>query len=116
MTTDVSNSLWREADADPKRPALQPLVASETADLIVIGGGILGLATALHAAEAGLAVRVVEAEDIGARASGLNGGQVIPGLKYDPSSLRKIFGEPGGERIAAFAAGTADKVFDLIDR
>src|SRR6185503_9583826 len=89
---------------------------SETVDLIVIGGGILGLVTALHATEAGLAVRVVEADEIGARASGLNGGQVIPGLKYDPSSLRKIFGEARGERIAAFAAGTADKVFDLIER
>ena len=91
-----------------------PLRRSELIDLIVVGGGILGLSTALHAAGAGLSVRVVEAGEIGERASGLNGGQVIPGLKYDPSSLRALFGEARGERIIAFAASTADKVFDLI--
>ena len=57
---------------------------------------------------------MVEAGEIGEQASGLNGGQVIPGLKYDPSSLRALFGEARGERIIAFAASTADKVFDLI--
>lgn len=41
-------------------------------------------------------------------------GQVIPGLKYDPEKLLEMFGQERGEALIAFAASTADKVFDLI--
>ena len=60
--------------------------------MAVVGGGIMGLSTALHAARIGLSVRVVDARNIGEGASGLNGGQVIPGLKYDPEWLLEHFG------------------------
>lgn len=92
-------------------PPVAPLAGDEAADLLVIGGGLQGLSAALHAARRGLSVRVLEArQKLGEGASGLNGGQVIPGLKYDPDHLREHF----GEKAAAFAAGTADAVFDLI--
>ena len=65
---------------------------SEAADLVVVGGGILGLSTALRAVRSGRSVRVIEAGDIGTGASGLNGGQVIPGLKYDPETLIERLG------------------------
>lgn len=101
--------LW--STLSEQHPPLAPLTADETADLLVIGGGLQGLSTALHAARLGLSVRVLEArQKLGEGASGLNGGQVIPGLKYDPDYLREHF----GERAASFAAGTADGVFDLI--
>jgi glycine/D-amino acid oxidase-like deaminating enzyme len=92
-------------------PPVAPLAGDETANLLVIGSGLQGLSTALHAARRGLSVRVLEArQKLGEGASGLNGGQVIPGLKYDPDYLREHF----GERTASFAAGTADAVFGLI--
>jgi glycine/D-amino acid oxidase-like deaminating enzyme len=94
----------------------EPLKASEKVDLAIIGGGILGLSSALHAARSGLSVRVVEAVNIGDRASGLNGGQVIPGLKYDPDRLLQHFGEKRGESLVRFGASLADAVFDLIAR
>ncbi|BBE72801.1 NAD(P)/FAD-dependent oxidoreductase [Oharaeibacter diazotrophicus] len=99
--------------AAPSIPTL-PLGAAERADLVVVGGGILGLATALSAARSGLAVRLVEADAIGRGASALNGGQVIPGLKYDPAELVARFGEVRGRALVDFAATTADRVFDLI--
>jgi glycine/D-amino acid oxidase-like deaminating enzyme len=83
-------------------------------DLAVIGGGIMGLATAFHAARSGLKVQVLEAGKIGEGASGLNGGQVIPGLKYDPETLIEKFGQKRGEALVDFASRTADAVFDLI--
>jgi glycine/D-amino acid oxidase-like deaminating enzyme len=86
----------------------------ESVDLVVIGGGILGLSTALHAAKAGQTVRVLEARRIGEGAAGLSGGQVIPGLKHDPDWLLERFSPLQGERIVDFAAGTADVVFQLI--
>lgn len=85
-------------------------------DLVVIGAGYQGLSTALHAARAGLSVQVIEAGGIGDGASGLNGGQVIPGLKQDPETLLALFGEQAGRRLVEFSAGTADLVFDLIAR
>ena len=74
----------------------------------------MGLSAALHAARLGLSVRVVDAKSIGEGASGLNGGQVIPGLKYDPEWLLEHFGAERGEALIRFAASTADAVFDLI--
>ena len=60
--------------------------------MTIIGGGYTGLSTALHLGEAGHDAVVLEAADVGERASGLNGGQVIPGVKYDPDTLEEMFG------------------------
>lgn len=98
----------------PRSVSVVPLGDRERADVTVIGGGILGLSCALHLARAGRSVRLLEAAGIGAGASGLNGGQVIPGLKYDPDWLLQRFGAGKGEQLIDFAATTADKVFDLI--
>lgn len=104
--------IWQRP-AGPDLPDL-PLERGEHVDLAVIGGGLLGLSTALHAARAGGSVRVVEAGRLGGGASGLNGGQVIPGLKYDPETLLSMFGTARGEALIGFAASTADRVFELI--
>ena len=106
-------SAWEDGSVPPA-PASDPLREDERCDLVVVGAGFLGLSTALHAARAGKAVRVIEARGIGEGASGLNGGQVIPGLKYDPEWLIERFGAKQGEALIGFAAGTADAVFDLI--
>lgn len=95
-------------------PAADPLADGETCDLAIVGGGLLGLSTALHAARRGLSVRVIEARGLGQGASGLNGGQVIPGLKFDPEWLVGHFGEETGEALISFVSSTADVVFDLI--
>ena len=47
-----------------------------TADVVVIGGGIVGAATAAHLASAGRHVTLIEATAIGAGASGRNSGVV----------------------------------------
>src|SRR5262245_31499541 len=110
--TTFSEPVWqRPASAVSLHVPLEP---GERADLAIVGGGLLGLSTALHAARAGLSVRILEARRLGEGASGLNGGQVIPGLKYDPETLLGMFGEERGEALVEFAATTADKVFDLI--
>ena len=107
-------SLWA-ATAPPPVPTL-PLQESTTTDVCVVGGGYAGLSTALHLAERGTSVVVLEAREPGWGASGRNGGQVIPGLKYDPDELIAKFGEERGRRLVTFAASTADAVFDLIDK
>jgi len=107
-------NVWEEtAVAAPSVPAL---AGSEAASVLVIGAGYLGLSAALHLADAGVDVLVVDAEQPGWGASGRNGGQVIPGLKHDPSELEAMLGHERGERVWRFAGGVADFVFDLVDR
>ncbi len=107
-------SLWA-ATARPA-PATPPLTEAVEADVCVVGGGFTGLSAALHLAEAGTKVVLLETAEPGFGASGRNGGQVIPGFKLDPDELIRRFGEKKGEAMAHYAGGTADFVFDLIER
>ena len=104
-------SLW--AATAPPGPPTPSLEASTTADVCVIVAGYAGLSSALHLAERGVRTVVLEAHEPGWGGSGRNGGQVIPGLKYDPDELIEKFPERG-EELVAFAGGTANAVFDLI--
>nr|WP_253944517.1 FAD-dependent oxidoreductase [Pseudogemmobacter hezensis] len=85
-------------------------------DVAVVGGGYTGLSAALHLAEAGVRVAVFEARHIGFGASGRNGGQIIPGLKYDPDDLVAKYGPEHGRQLVQLAGGAADFTFDLIER
>lgn len=58
----------------------EPLRGDRRADVCVIGAGFTGISTALHLAERGYDVRVVEARRVGWGASGRNGGQMIGGI------------------------------------
>ena len=114
MPAAPPQSLW-EATA-PAGPALAPLAGARRVDVALIGAGYTGLSAALHLAQAGRSVAVLEARALGERASGLNGGQVIPGLKADPETLETLFGPERGPRLVASVGSAPDLVFDLIAR
>ncbi|MHA1565490.1 MAG: NAD(P)/FAD-dependent oxidoreductase [Alphaproteobacteria bacterium] len=87
------------------------------ADVAIIGGGFTGLSAALHLAEQGVAVRVIEAGEIGSCASGRNGGLVVPNFaKADPSVVQARLGMEAGNRLLELIGGAGDAVFDLIKR
>jgi glycine/D-amino acid oxidase-like deaminating enzyme len=92
------------------------LLADARADILVIGAGYTGLSAALHAAAAGRDVVVLEAGEMGEGGSGLNGGQVIAGLKHDPDMLESVYGERVGAQLVHCSASAPDMVFDLIRR
>lgn len=114
MSSETKGSLW-EATAAPSAawPALQGDLQT---DVAVVGGGYTGCAAALAAALAGAHVVLVEAHDIGWGASGRTGGQVIPGLKYDPDELERMLGSELGPRLVAAVGSVGDEVYGLIDR
>jgi len=97
-------------------PSTPPLEGDARADIVVVGGGITGLSTALHAAEGGAKVILLEAREPGWGASGRNGGQVNPGLKHDPDAVERDFGIELGRRMNALSGGAPQFVFDLIRR
>lgn len=102
-------SVWA-ATAAPG-PDLPAFTGERRADVAIVGAGFTGLVAALTLARGGASVIVVDTVEPGFGASGRNGGQVIPGLKDDPDTLDRVF----GEATTAFAGGTADLVFSLID-
>jgi glycine/D-amino acid oxidase-like deaminating enzyme len=96
--------------------AFAALAGDRRADVVVVGGGVTGLSTALHLAEARANVVLLEAEEPGWGASGRNGGQVNPGLKLDPDVVERDHGVELGGRMNALAGGAPAFVFDLIKR
>ena len=62
-------------------------------DACVIGGGLTGLSAALHLAERGYSVALLEAERVGWGASGRNGGLIGSGQRRDVEDLEALFGE-----------------------
>ncbi|MFL6604161.1 MAG: NAD(P)/FAD-dependent oxidoreductase [Steroidobacteraceae bacterium] len=105
-------SLW-SATAAPG-PSFGQLAGDVRAHVAIIGAGYTGLAAALYLGCAGRDVVVLEAVEVGDRASGLNGGQVIPGVKHDPDTLEQIFGPIVGPRLVETVASGPDLVFELI--
>lgn len=79
------------------RPQLEGTVRT---DVCVVGAGFTGLSSALHLAEKGYKVVVVEGSRIGWGASGRNGGQIVNGYSRNLSVVEKRYG-----REAAVALG-----------
>lgn len=94
----------------------KPLHGTATADVVVVGGGFTGLSAALSAAEAGFSVVLIEAKRIAWAASGRNGGQMIPGLRWGAIELVARFGEEQGRRLVALGHQATASVRNRIAR
>src|SRR5262249_32835697 len=107
-------SVWRSNVS--AAPPTAPLAESGHVDVAIIGAGFTGVSAALTLAEGGARVAVLDARELGQGGSGLNGGQVIPGLKLDPSELFARFGPERGASMVRFVMGTADALFEQVAR
>src|SRR5690349_462750 len=97
----LPRSLW--AQISPPAPATTRAVTDARVDVAIIGAGYTGLSAAIHLAQAGAKVAVIEAAESGWGASGRNGGQVIPGLKIDPEDVLRVLGQERGKRLVEWA-------------
>ncbi len=108
------NSLWgASAIAAPRAGQLSEKLRT---DVLIVGAGYTGLSTALHLAEKGVAVVLLEAASIGFGGSGRNAGLVNAGIWKDPAHVRKLLGNAAAERFNHALRDTPELVFGLVDR
>ncbi|WP_149140333.1 NAD(P)/FAD-dependent oxidoreductase [Gemmobacter caeruleus] len=91
-----------------------PLRGEVRADVCIVGAGYTGLSAALHLAQSGLRVVVLEAHRVGFGASGRNGGQVGSGMRLDQVAMERIAGRENAHRYWAMAEEAKALVKGLI--
>ena len=101
------------AHPSPPRPALR---GDTTADVCVIGAGIAGCSTALHLAERGYKVVVLEGRRVGWGASGRSGGQAIFGYAASQDKLASQVGAEAARRMFDISIEALDLLKDLVER
>ena len=107
-----SNCWWDETIAAPDWPVLQ---GEAVADVAIIGGGFTGMSAALHLAETGVSVALLEAETPGWGASGRNGGFCcLGGSKLSSGAMRRFFGKSAADTYAAGEEAAVHLVRDLL--
>ena len=106
---------WYAATANAL--ALFPALEGDTrADVCVIGAGYTGLSAALHLAEAGMDVVLLEAHRVGFGASGRNGGQLGSGQRIEQDSIEKMMGRDMADRLWRLGEESKALVKGLIAR
>lgn len=91
-----SHGLWERTA--PPAPVTSPLKGKNTADVVIVGGGYTGLSAALHLAEHGANVVLLEAAEIGFGGAGRNVGLINAGMWVMPDNFSLELGEDYGER------------------
>ena len=109
-----SHGLW--ASSAPAAPPTAPLKDHITVDVVVIGAGYTGLSAALHLAQGGASVAVLEAVDIGHGGSGRNVGLVNAGMWVKPDALPGELGDLHGTRLLKLLGDGPSLVFDIVNR
>ncbi len=107
-------SYYAASVATLPQPIRAPLKGALTADVVVLGGGIAGCSTALHLAQRGYRVVVLEARFVGYGASGRSGGQTIFGLAASQQSIVSQVGRDNARRLFAMSVEALDLTQSLI--
>jgi glycine/D-amino acid oxidase-like deaminating enzyme len=110
----LSHGLWEKTA--PEAPPTSKLDGDVDCDIAVVGAGFTGLSAALHAAQGGASVTVLDGAEIGFGGSGRNVGLVNAGMWTMPEELPKTLGDLYGQRLLALLGDAPRAVFELVDR
>jgi len=95
---ELSRHSYYAATASRTR-SFAPLAGSTRCDVAVVGGGLAGLSAALDLRRQGRDVVLLEAREVGAGASGRNGGQAIHGLACGQDVIEGQLGMDAARRV-----------------
>ena len=104
------------ADSSGVQTAYPALLGDQHVDVCIVGAGYTGLSSALHLAERGYSVIVLEAEKVGFGASGRNGGHVGIGQRKDQYYLEKQFDKEIARGLWNMGLEAVDTVKQLIEK
>lgn len=107
------DSLWTKTAV--AAPEYRSIKTGASYDVVIIGAGYTGLSTALALVKQGVSVAILDMHEPGWGASGRNGGQIIPGMKWDPEELINKLGSDAGKKAFEFAKSSSDKTFQIIE-
>jgi len=103
------------ASAEPLAP-FPTLSEDVTADVCIVGAGYTGLSAALHCAERGLNVVLLDAQRVGWGASGRNGGQAGADQRLDQETLEAMLGDTQAKRLFDLGLESIATVKKLIEQ
>ncbi|WP_105430530.1 FAD-binding oxidoreductase [Neorhizobium sp. T6_25] len=109
-----SHGLWEKTALAP--PPTTRLEEAISADVVIVGGGYTGLSAALHLAQAGTNVVLLEAAEIGFGGAGRNVGLINAGMWVMPDDFPKELGPIYGERLLDLLGNGPALVRELIDK
>ena len=107
-------NLWHTLVDD--KVSFPVLEQNEIADVCIIGGGFTGLSAAIHLAERGKSVIVLEAQHIAYGGSGRNVGLVNAGTWNKPDFMVDMLGKDMGERLVSALGDAPSLVFSIINK
>ncbi len=96
-------------------PAYPTLASDLACDVCVVGGGYTGLSTALHLAQQGVSVVLVDAHRMGWGASGRNGGQLGTGFNKDQQWLESKLGNDRARAVWDISEAAKTLIRELIN-
>lgn len=98
------------AAVNPKLDPFPKATGEIRCDVCVVGGGFTGLSSAIHLAQKGYDVVLLEAQRVGFGASGRNGGQVGSGQRQDQDFLEDRLGKSTARQLWDMAVEAVDLV------
>ena len=85
-------------------------------DVCVVGAGFSGLSSALHLAEKGFKVVVLESAKVGFGATGRNGGQIVNSYSRDVDVIESRYDQNQAKSLCNMIFEGGDIIRDLIDK
>ncbi len=85
-------------------------------DVLIVGGGLTGLSTALSLRAEGVDVALLERDFIGAGASGRNAGHLTPTIGKDLPSLLRVYGHDRSQALVRFADDAVSYTEQMIEK
>lgn len=104
------------ANSIPNMPEFPQLQGNIECDVCVVGAGFSGLSTALHLAEKGFKVVVLESAKVGFGATGRNGGQIVNSYSRDVDVIESRYSQPQAKALCDMIFEGGDVIRGLIDK
>jgi gamma-glutamylputrescine oxidase len=108
-----ANCWYAASSQAPQRPTLDRTLEC---DVVIVGGGVTGVSAALHLAESGQRVVLLEAQQIGWAATGRNGGMMTAYADIDPAPLQDALGAEHAKRYWDLADRAQENLHEVVAR